>query len=72
MASKKDSGYLGLGFIVSLILAIIPITNIILGIITRVNNKQWIGLILNIILMPIFYIIDLVSIILKRELIVLV
>ena len=70
MASRKSSqkAYLGLDWIISLILAIIPVTNIIGGIATRVMRQNWVGLILNILLFPIFYIIDLVTIIVNKDL----
>ena len=69
MASTK--AYFGLDWIISLILAIIPITNIICGIITRAMRGNIVGLILNIILCPIFYIIDLVTLIVNKDLTVL-
>ena len=69
--AKSSGGYFGLGFIVSLVLAIIPISNIVLGIITRAQNGNFLGVILNIILFPIFWIIDLVSIIAKNKVFVL-
>ncbi len=47
MAKKKD--YLGLSRLVSLILAIIPVTSWILGIITRIKEGSLIGSILRII-----------------------
>ena len=68
MAQKA---YLGLEWIVSLILAIIPITNVILGIVTRIQRENWLGVILNIILAPLFWLIDLVTMILSKDLTVL-
>ena len=70
MASKQKA-YFGLSWIISLILAIFPVTNIVLGIVTRAMRGNWLGLILNIILAPIFYVIDLVTIILTKDLTVL-
>ena len=72
MASRKSSqkAYFGLDWIISLILAILP-TNIICGIITRIMRQNWLGLILNIVLAPLFYIIDLVTIILNKDLTIL-
>lgn len=72
MASRKSSkkAYFGLNWIISIILAILP-TNVICGIITRIMRENWIGLILNIVLAPIFYIIDLVTIILNKDLTIL-
>ena len=67
----KSTGYLGFGWLVSLILAIIPFTIIIFGIITRAQRNNLIGLILNIVLCPVFYIIDLVSMIVTRKIFVL-
>ena len=72
MASRKSSqkAYFGLDWIISLILAILP-TNIICGIITRIMRENWLGLVLNIVLAPIFYIIDLVTIIVHKDLTIL-
>ena len=72
MASRKSSqkAYFGLDWIISLILAILP-TNVICGIITRIMRENWLGLVLNIVLAPIFYIIDLVTIIVHKDLTVL-
>lgn len=71
MAKKSSKAYFGLGWVVSLILAIIPVTNLIFGIVTRAMRGNILGLILNIILAPVFYIIDLVTIIIKKDLTVL-
>ena len=65
MAKKA---YLGLDWIVSLILAIIPITNVILGIVTRIQRDNLLMAVLNFILFPLFYLIDLVSIIVNKDL----
>ena len=72
MASRKSSqkAYFGLDWIISLILAILP-TNMICGIITRAMRGNWLGLILNIILFPVFYFIDLVTIIVSKDLTIL-
>ena len=66
MASKKTT--YGFGRIINIILAIIPITNIIFGVIKRAEKKNWLGVILNIILCFIFYWVDLVTIILYDDL----
>ncbi len=74
MAKKKGGkGYLnaGLGWLVNLILAIIPITSIILGIVTRVQRGHILGAILNFILCPIFYIIDIITVIIHGNITVL-
>lgn len=64
----KQKAYLGLSWIVSLILAILPPTNIVLGIVTRIQRGKILGAILNIILAPIFYVVDLITIIVTRDL----
>lgn len=69
--AKRQKAYLGLEWIVSLILAIFPVTNVILGIVTRVQRGNILGAVLNIFLIPVFYFIDLVTMILSRDLTVL-
>jgi len=68
--SKKSStkAYLGLPWLFSLILAIFPPTNIVLGIVTRILRGSILFAILNFFLCPIFYVIDLISIILNNDL----
>ena len=70
MASRKKA-YMGLNWLVSVILAIIPVTNIILGIVTRIERKKYLGVVLNIILAPLFYLLDLITIIFTKDLVVL-
>lgn len=53
--AKSGSGYLGLGNVTSLILAIFPPTNIILGIIVRVQKGKLVLAILNFFLFFVFY-----------------
>lgn len=69
MASSKR--YFGLGWLVCVILAIIPPTSIICGIITRVQRGNILGAILNFILCPIFYVIDIITMILAKDITVL-
>lgn len=69
--AKKAKVYLGLSWIVSLILAIFPLTNVILGIVTRVQRGNILGAVLNLILFPLFYIVDLVTFILQGDLVLL-
>lgn len=69
MASTKR--YFGLSWIVCLILAIITPTNIICGIITRAQRGNILGVILNIILCPLFYILDLITMIIARDITIL-
>jgi len=66
MAKKKTS--YGFGRIANLILAIIPFTNIILGIFKRISNKNYLGAILNFFLAPLFYVVDLITVIVSDEL----
>jgi len=56
--NKKD-----LGGVVGIILAIIPITSIILGGVTRIMNKHYVAGILQILVLPgiFFWIVDLVT-----------
>ena len=68
MASTKR--YFGLSWIVCVILAILP-TNIICGIITRVMRGNILGAILNFFLCPIFYIIDLITMIVQKDITIL-
>ncbi|MCL2846269.1 MAG: hypothetical protein FWE38_01115 [Firmicutes bacterium] len=70
MARKSNNAYLGLPWIVCVILAIFPLTNIIGGIITRLERRKLIPLILNCIpfFWPFFWLIDLISMILNRDL----
>lgn len=69
--AKRQKAYLGLEWIVSLILAIFPVTNVILGIVTRIQRGNILGAVLNFFIAPLFYIIDLVTMILSRDLTVL-
>lgn len=66
--SKTSKAYFGMNWIASLIFAIIPITNVIFGIIIRFQKGKILFGILNILLAPIFYIVDLVSIIINKDL----
>lgn len=64
MAAKKD--YFGLGKIVSIILAIIPITSLVLGFLTRFQEKKYVAAILRIVLgWNIIWIADIVCMILN-------
>ena len=49
MAKTAQKDYLGLSRVVSIILAIIPFTAWILGIITRAKEGKWVAMILRII-----------------------
>lgn len=65
MAAKKD--YFGLDYIVSLILAIIPITSWICGIITRIQEGKIVAGIIRIFLGWLTWILDLIFMILNKE-----
>ena len=68
MASRKSTkAYFGLSWIVSLILAIIPFTSWILGVVTRFSRGNILGGILNIPFGFIFWVIDLVTMILYKD-----
>ena len=66
MASKKAT--YGFDRIINIILAIFLPTNIILGVWNRFKRENWLGVILNIVLLPIFWLLDLITIILDNQL----
>ena len=70
MASKKVT--YGFDRIINIILAIFLPTNIILGVWNRFKRENWLGVILNIVLFPIFWLLDLITIVLYDDLRVLV
>ncbi len=64
--AKSSKDYFGLGWLVSLILAIIPVTSLICGIITRFKEGKIVAGLLRILLgWNIIYILDLVFFILR-------
>ncbi len=65
--AKATKRYFGLDWVVCLILAIIPVTSIICGIITRAMRGNILGAILNFVLAPIFWIIDIVTMIVSKD-----
>jgi len=68
MAKKSKSDYFGLGYIVSVILAIIPITSWILGFVTRFLEGKIVAGILRIVLgWNIIWICDIIFMILKKK-----
>ena len=69
MASSKR--YFGLDWIICLVLAIIPVTSVICGIITRVQRGNILGAILNFVVCPVFWVIDLVTMILNKDITIL-
>jgi hypothetical protein len=64
-ASKK--AYFGLGRLITVILAIFPLTNVPFGIITRLMRGKILGALLNLILAPIFYVVDLITVLIKKD-----
>lgn len=69
MASSKR--YFGLDWIVCVILAIIPGISTICGVITRAQRGNILGAILNFILFPVFYILDIITMIVKKDITIL-
>ena len=60
MASKKKD-YFGLGRLLSIILAIIPVSSLILGIVTRFQEKKYVAAILRLVLgWNIIWVLDLI------------
>ncbi|MDY5831364.1 MAG: hypothetical protein SPK13_05780 [Treponema sp.] len=67
MASKKKD-YFGLGRLLSIILAIIPVTSLILGIVTRFQEKKFVAAILRLVLgWNIIWVLDLILMIFKGK-----
>ena len=67
MAKGKNSDYFGLPYIVSVILAIIPITAWILGIVTRIMEGKIVAGIIRIFLGWLIWIVDLIMMIVKKS-----
>jgi uncharacterized membrane protein len=66
--AKKKSDYFGLDYLVSLILAIIPITSFICGVITRIKEGKYVAGILRILLgWNIIWILDIVFMVLNKQ-----
>ena len=59
--AKKTKDYFGLDRLISLILAIIPLTSFVLGVLTRFKEEKYVAAILRIVLgWNIIYILDLI------------
>ena len=68
MASKKKD-YFGLGRVLSIILAILPVTSLILGIVTRFQEKKYVAAILRLVLgWNIMWVLDLILMIFTGKL----
>ncbi len=65
MAKKSSKDYFGLDRIVSLVLAIIPFTAWILGVLTRAKEGKWIAVIIRIFGGLLIWVIDLFMMITK-------
>jgi hypothetical protein len=69
--NMAKGAYFGLPWLVSVILAIVPVTNLFLGIVTRLMRGNILGAVLNFFLCPIFYVIDIITVIFSNDLTVL-
>ncbi len=68
MATKSKNDYFGLGYVVSLILAIIPVTSWILGFVTRFMEGKIVAGLLRLILgWNIIWIADIICMAVKRH-----
>jgi len=68
MARKSKSDYFGLGYLISLVLAIIPVTSWVLGFLTRFSEGKLVAGILRIVLgWNIIWILDIVFMILSKK-----
>lgn len=71
MAKSAKKGAYGTSWLVSVILAIIPVTNIILGIVARAKKGKILGVVLNVLIAPVFYVVDLITVIFANKLVLL-
>lgn len=66
--AKKRSDYFGLDYVISLILAILPPTSLICGIVTRIQEKKYVAAVLRILFgWNIWWILDLVFMIKDKK-----
>ena len=69
--SGQQNAYFGIqSFVLNLILAIIPFTNLLFGLITRIQRGKWIGLLvfIPVIGQILFFWVDLISMIANKDL----
>lgn len=66
--AKTNKAYFKQTQIISIILAIIPITSLILGVLHRLGKGNLLLAVLNIIFFPVFYIVDIISVLLNNNL----
>ena len=62
MAKKKKGAYVS-NHLENIILAIIPITSFFLGLFTRISRGKFIGAILNFFVFPLFWIVDIITVV---------
>ena len=68
--AKSKSDYFGLGYLISVILAIIPVTSWLLGALTRLQEGKIIAAILRLVLgWNIIWILDILSMIFRKQII---
>ena len=67
MAAKKQKDYFGLDWIVSLILAIIPFTAWVCGVVTRIQEGKIVAGVIRIFGGWLIWVLDLISMITKKE-----
>ncbi len=68
--AKTKNDYFGLGYVLSLILCIIPVTNLVCSVITRIMEGKILAAILRIVLgWNIIWIADIISMIFRRRII---
>lgn len=66
--AKKRSDYFGLSYLVSVILAIIPVTSWICGVVTRFQEKKVVAAIIRVFLgFTILWVVDLVLMIINKH-----
>lgn len=66
--AKGKNDYFGLGYLVSVILAIIPVTSLVLGILTRFSEGKIVAALIRLLVgWNIFWILDLVCMILNKK-----
>ena len=66
--AKGKNDYIGLGYLVSVILAIIPVTSLVLGILTRFSEGKIVAALIRLLVgWNIFWILDLVCMILNKK-----
>ncbi len=71
--AKSGGGYFGLGRLVSIILAIIPVTSLICGLIMSAQKGHWLWFVLRLLVgWNIFWIIDLICMIVYNKIWILV